>query len=177
MQVVQLIQPAPAAVPPARPAIVPRTRARPTELALFDRTRPLSRRIQDKGQKGRRAEAREASLEADLVSAIPRLRAFAMSLVHKSDRADDLVQQTLMRALQNIRQFTRGTNMVAWLITILRNEFYSEQIRRYREIEDADGTYAQTLVAPAEQLSRPDCWALSDALDRLPREMSEPLLL
>jgi RNA polymerase sigma-70 factor (ECF subfamily) len=112
-----------------------------------------------------------------MLSAIPRLRAFAMSLVRNPDRADDLVQETLVRACQNIRQFTKGTNMVAWLITILRNECYSERRRRCRELEDADGMYARTLVAPAQQLSHPECRALCDALAKLPHEMREPLLL
>ena len=142
-----------------------------------DRIHLPSRQLPQKGQNGRRGGVLKPSFKEDLVSAIPRLRAFAISLVRQPDRADDLVQETLVRAWQNRRHFTEGTNMVAWLITLLRNQFYSEQRRRCRELEDPDGMYAQTLVVPAEQLSRPDCRALHDALLKLPSEMRESILL
>jgi RNA polymerase sigma-70 factor, ECF subfamily len=130
-------------------------------------------------RKGRTAEGGvlKPSFKVDLVSAIPRLRTFAISLVRKPDRADDLVQETLVRAWQNRRHFTEGTNMVAWLTTILRNQFYSEQRRRCRELEDPDRMYAQTLVVSAEQLSHPECRALYDALLKLPNEMRETIFL
>ena len=54
------------------------------------------------------------------------------------DRADDLVQETLLRAMANIDSFQAGTNMSAWLFTILRNLFRSEYRKRRREVEDAD---------------------------------------
>ena len=62
-----------------------------------------------------------------------------MSLSGNLDRADDLVQETLTRALANIDSFRPGTNMAAWLFTILRNQFRSEYRKRRREVEDADG--------------------------------------
>ena len=62
-------------------------------------------------------------LKSDLLSAIPSLRAFAMSLSGNMDRADDLVQETLMKAWSNLGSFTEGSNMPAWLFTILRNIF------------------------------------------------------
>ena len=58
-----------------------------------------------------------------MLHAIPDLRAFAISLSGKVDRADDLVQETLLRAMANISSFQPGTNMSAWLTTILRNLF------------------------------------------------------
>ena len=76
---------------------------------------------------------------------MPSLRAFAISLSGNVDRADDLVQETLLRALANIHSFQPGTNMPAWLFTILRNLFRSEYRKRRREVEDADGSYAETL--------------------------------
>jgi RNA polymerase sigma-70 factor (ECF subfamily) len=142
-----------------------------------DRIRLPARQPPQKTQSGQWGEGLEPALETAMVAAMPRLRAFALSLARTHDRADDLVQETLARACQNIRQFTKGTNMVAWLVTILRNEFYSEQRRRRREVEDADGAYAETLVAPAEQLSHPECRALHAALARLPDEMRQPLML
>ena len=181
MQVVQLISPTPApgAVPSTRQIIGRPSKAlgRPKKCALADRTRPTSRQIPQEGQNGHCAQPLSPSLEADLVSAIPSLRAFAISLARKPDCADDLVQETLARACQNIRQFTKGTNIVAWLVTILRNEFYSEHRRRCRELENADSIYARTLVVPAQQLSHLECRALYNAVAKLPNEMSEPLLL
>ena len=64
--------------------------------------------------------------EDQLVEHLPRLRAFAKRLAHNPALADDLVQSTALRALTNIDQFTPGTNMLAWLCTILRNGFYNE---------------------------------------------------
>jgi RNA polymerase sigma-70 factor (ECF subfamily) len=65
----------------------------------------------------------------------------------------------------------------AWLVTILRNAFYSEERSRRREVEDGEGGYAETLVAEAEQGSRTACGHLSETLGRLPNEMREALLL
>ena len=81
-----------------------------------------------------------------MLKATPNLRAFAISLTNNVDRADDLVQETLMRAIANIDRFQPGTNMQAWLFTILRNLFHSEYRKRRREVEDADGKYAATLA-------------------------------
>lgn len=71
-----------------------------------------------------------------MLAAVPGLRAFAISLSGDADRADDLVQGTLQRALANISSFEPGTNMLAWLFTILRNQFLSEYRKRRREVED-----------------------------------------
>ena|SRR6516165_2787481 len=62
-----------------------------------------------------------------ILAAVPNLRAFAMSLSGSLDRADDLVQETLLRALANIDSFEPGTNLPAWLFTILRNQFRTER--------------------------------------------------
>ena len=82
------------------------------------------------------------------------LRAFAMSLCGDIDRVDDLVQETLLRALTHIDSFRVGTNMPAWLFTILRNQFREEYRKRRREVEDADGRYAETLISYPEQSGR-----------------------
>ena len=60
-------------------------------------------------------------LKDEMVACIPSLRAFAASLVGMGDRADDLVQEALMKAWTNLGRFEPGTNMKAWLFTILRN--------------------------------------------------------
>src|SRR5437868_13448559 len=94
------------------------------------------------------------SVRDAVLAAVPSLRAFAISLCGNVDRADDLVQETLLRALANINSFEPGSNMPAWLFTILRNLFRSEYRKRRREVEDADGTYAETLKSHPEQHSR-----------------------
>jgi RNA polymerase sigma-70 factor (ECF subfamily) len=75
-----------------------------------------------------------------MLAVVPRLRAFAISLCGNTDRADDLVQETLLRAMAKINSFQPGTNMPAWLFTILRNLFRSEYRKRRREVEDTDGS-------------------------------------
>jgi RNA polymerase sigma-70 factor (ECF subfamily) len=119
----------------------------------------------------------ESPLQAEILATIPNLRAFALSLARNPDRADDLVQETLLRAYSNIRRFEPGSNLNAWLITILRNQFYSERRKERREIEDADGMYAATMVIAADQSSRAECEEFWNALDDLSHEMREALLL
>ena len=85
----------------------------------------------------------DPALRTLLLGAVPSLRAFAISLSGNVDRADDLVQDTLMRALANIHRFEPGTNLNAWLFTILRNLFHSEYRKRKREVEDATAMYAR----------------------------------
>src|SRR5919199_3405265 len=98
----------------------------------------------------------DTDLRDSMLKATPNLRAFAISLTNNVDRADDLVQETLMRAIANIERFQPGTNMQAWLFTILRNLFHSEYRKRRREVEDPDGSYAGRLKVQPEQGSRLD---------------------
>src|SRR3982750_3651856 len=93
------------------------------------------------------------SLRDDILATVPSLRAFAISLSGNADRADDLVQETMLRAIANIDSFQPGSNLPAWLFTILRNLFRSDYRKRRREVEDADGTYAQSLKSHPEQSS------------------------
>jgi RNA polymerase sigma-70 factor (ECF subfamily) len=119
----------------------------------------------------------EPDLREALLGAVPSLRAFAISLSGHIDRADDLVQDTLLRALANIDRFERGTNLNAWLFTILRNLFHSEYRKRRREVEDPDGGYAATLRSAPDQHSHLDFEDLRAALAKLPPDQREALLL
>jgi RNA polymerase sigma-70 factor, ECF subfamily len=119
----------------------------------------------------------ETSLRDAMLKSTPHLRAFAISLTNNVDRADDLVQETLMRAIANIARFQPGTNMQAWLFTILRNLFHSEYRKRRREVEDADGKYAATLAVQPAQGAHLDFEDLQRALARLPADQREALLL
>ena len=72
------------------------------------------------------------ALRADLLKAIPHLRAFAISLTGNVDEADDLVQEAIVRGLSHLDSFTPGTNLQAWLFTILRNQFHTAFRKRIR---------------------------------------------
>src|SRR5579864_3256072 len=106
----------------------------------------------------------EASVRDALLGAVPNLRAFAISLCRNIDRADDLVQETLLRALSNIDSFQPGTNMSAWLFTILRNHFRSQYRKLSREIEDVDGSFAEKQASQPDQISHLEYQELLAAL-------------
>src|SRR5271167_4305779 len=94
----------------------------------------------------------DPAIRDQVLATIPRLRAFAISLCGNVDRADDLVQETLLRAWTNIDSFRPGS-MPAWLIRILRNVFFSEYRKPRWEIRDSDGSYAETLESQPTQTS------------------------
>ncbi len=119
----------------------------------------------------------DPSVREAVLAAVPSLRAFAISLSGDVDRADDLVQETLLRALANIESFQPGTNMTAWLFTILRNLFRSEYRKRRREVEDADGSYAESMKSHPEQSSRVEFEEFRAALSKLPEDQREALIL
>ena len=112
-----------------------------------------------------------------LLLAMPKLRAFALSLCHNPDQADDLVQDTLVRAIANLDRFEEGTNLNAWLFTILRNQFYSLARKRRYEVEDGDGEYVARLATPAEQGANLDFQDFRRAFRQLTNEQREVLLL
>jgi RNA polymerase sigma-70 factor (ECF subfamily) len=117
------------------------------------------------------------SVREAMLATVPSLRAFAISLSGNVDRADDLVQETLLRAMANIDSFQPGTNMPAWLFTILRNLFRSEYRKRRREVEDTDGSYAESLKSQPEQNSRLEFQEFRAALAKLPPDQREALIL
>jgi RNA polymerase sigma-70 factor (ECF subfamily) len=113
----------------------------------------------------------------DLLAAIPSLRAFARSLGASPDRADDLVQETLIKAWANQASFEPGTKLKTWLFTILRNTAYSDYRKRWREVEDSDGSYAATLVTEPDQIAHLDMADFRAALIAVPQEQREALIL
>ena len=117
------------------------------------------------------------SIHPAMLAAIPQLRTFAISLCRDREYADDLVQETLLRACDNIARFEPDTNMTAWLITILRHQFYAEYRKRRREVADVDGIYADTLVTQPAQLACTEYGELRKALDKLPGEMRDAIVL
>lgn len=119
----------------------------------------------------------DAPIRDSILAAIPSLRAFAISLCGNVDRADDLVQETMLRALANIDSFQPGTNMPAWLFTILRNHFRSEYRKRRREVEDVDGRYTEGLKSQPEQQGHIDLREFREGLMQLPEDQREALIL
>jgi RNA polymerase sigma-70 factor, ECF subfamily len=122
-------------------------------------------------------EPRNKNVREVMLAAVPNLRAFAISLCGNVDRADDLVQEALLRGWANLDSFEPGTNMSAWLFTILRNLFRSEYRKRRREVEDIDGSYAESLTTLPEQDSRLEIDEFRRALKLLPAEQRESLIL
>lgn len=129
-------------------------------------------------------KAREAAVDAalpnfktDLIELLPALRAFARSLSGRADLADDLTQETLLRAWGNRESFTPGTNLKAWLFTILRNAFYTSLRKKAREVEDPEDINARNLAVAASQDEDLGLKDLQKALKRLPDEQREAIIL
>jgi RNA polymerase sigma-70 factor, ECF subfamily len=108
---------------------------------------------------------------------LPNLRAFAFSLTNDPTKVDDLVQDTFLRAWANIDRFKRGSNLGAWLFTILRHAFYTEYRKRRLEVEDPIGVHAARLKVLPEQETALAMTELRLALAYLPRSHREALLL
>ena len=124
-----------------------------------------------------RHAAASSQITADLLSVIPNLRAFAVSLCGNLDRADDLVQETVVKAWSNIGSFVEGTNLRAWLFTILRNIYYSEYRKRRREVADPEGAFAAKLATAPAQSGHMDLLDFHAALQQLPGDQREALIL
>jgi RNA polymerase sigma-70 factor, ECF subfamily len=112
-----------------------------------------------------------------LVAEMSNLRAFAISLCGSLSLADDLVQETVLRAWSKSDKFQPGTKFRAWLITILRNIYYSNYRRRRREVQDTNGAYSRRIVVSGDQESHLDLEDFRRALARLPSEQREALIL
>ena len=122
------------------------------------------------------ALAPESEFRRQLLAIIPHLRAFARGLCGRPDQADDLVQETAIRAWAARASFSEGTNFRAWTFRIMRNHFLNELRRNRRETELDDET-ANSLVSPASQEDAVHVSDLEKALAKLPDERREALLL
>lgn len=112
-----------------------------------------------------------------IVTSLPSLCSFAISLTRSVDQAEDLVQETVLRAISKQEKFEAGTNHQAWLFAILRNLFCSACRRTKREVEDADGSYAATLISVPDQEDRIMMKDLAAALAKLPEGQRKAILL
>jgi RNA polymerase sigma-70 factor, ECF subfamily len=138
------------------------------QLALLEQARAAHRS---------KLECQTAQLREQMLGLLPNLRAFALSLTNDPTGADDLVQDTILRAWTHRSRFQPGTNLGAWLFCILRNSFYSERRKRKHEVEDPRGTCAGRLSVPPSQEAGLEMNELHLALARLPRRQREALLL
>ncbi|MEC7760904.1 MAG: sigma-70 family RNA polymerase sigma factor [Pseudomonadota bacterium] len=116
-------------------------------------------------------------LSEDVLHFIPALRAYAWTLTRSQQEIDDLVQETLTKAIANIGRFRPGTNMRAWLMTIMRNTFYNEIIKRNRE---KPGSEDCASASPSVQATQE--WAICgteimQAVRTLPIHYREVLIL
>lgn len=116
-------------------------------------------------------------MQRELAALVPNLRAFARSLCGAADQADDLVQETLVKAWNSRAQFAPGSNLKAWLFTILRNTFLSERRKRKYEVQDVDGEFAQQLSVRGEQLGHMEFLDFQRSFALLPEEQKEALVL
>jgi RNA polymerase sigma-70 factor, ECF subfamily len=116
-------------------------------------------------------------IKLEIVTLMPNLRAFARSLCGNPTRADDLVQDCIVKALSNLHSFQPGTNLRAWLFIILRNTYYSDMRKKWREVEDADGDHAARLVELPTQNSVFEVEDFKQAFAKLGAEQREVLTL
>ena len=119
----------------------------------------------------------DQQFKADLLDLIPFLRAFARSLCGNQETADDLAQETLVKAWQARNMFAPGTNLKAWLFTILRNQFYSDRRRAWRQAPWDQDAAERIPGSSAEQSWAAELSDTARALSQLSDEQREALIL
>ncbi len=119
----------------------------------------------------------EAKFKADLVALIPHMRAFARTMTGNPAQADDLAQEALAKAWQCRDSFTMGTNMKAWAFMILRNQFYSDMRRAWRNVQLDQEAAERTLLASDDPNAPIELNELRMALASLPVDQREAVIL
>ncbi len=121
--------------------------------------------------------ADDEGFKRELVTLIPHLRAFARTLTGDATAADDLAQDAMMKAWDARASYQMGTNMKAWTFMILRNQFYSEKRRSWRQSQLDQEAAERTLVAVDDPEAPVALDELRQALNTLPEEQREALIL
>ena len=121
--------------------------------------------------------ADDNAFKRELVALIPHLRAFARTLTGDPTAADDLAQDAMMKAWDARASYQMGTNMKAWTFMILRNQFYSEKRRSWRQTQLDQEAAERTLVAPDDPESPVALDELRLSIAMLPPEQREALIL
>ena len=122
-------------------------------------------------------EASDHNVTAEMVQLVPQLHTFARSLCRDGVHADDLVQEALLRAIDNIERFKPGTNLKAWLFTIVRNEHYSQLRRRKFEAHDVSSDSLPEPSVPPDHDGELELRDLNRALAALSPGQRAALLL
>jgi len=122
-------------------------------------------------------QGRDRDFKRDLVALIPQLRAFARTLTGNATTADDLAQDAMIKAWDARGGFEIGTNMKAWTFMILRNQFYSDKRRSWRQIHLDQEAAERTLVAIDDPAAPVALDEVRLALAMLPTEQREALIL
>jgi RNA polymerase sigma-70 factor (ECF subfamily) len=118
-----------------------------------------------------------AAIHDEILACLPNLRAFARSLTGNRDRADDLVQDAVLRALNAASQYTPGTNFRAWIFTILRNAHFNELRRNHGFMRPLEAADLETHGTAATQQARVEFDDFRRAFSTLPAEQREALVL
>lgn len=119
----------------------------------------------------------QADFAEQMVAQMPYLRALAVSMSGSWSVADDLVQETLVKAWAHADSFAPGSNMRAWLVTILRNTFFSHYRKSAREVQDSDNVHAEQTPVKGEQEATVSMGDVQRALNKLAPEHREILLM
>ncbi len=119
----------------------------------------------------------EDDFKADLIALIPQMRAFARTLCGDRTQAEDLAQDTLLRAWNSRASFQAGTNLKAWTFMILRNQFYSDKRRSWRSTPLDPETAERTLVATNNPIATLELDEVRRALAELPDDQREALIM
>ena len=120
--------------------------------------------------------------QPDLLAAIPRLRRYARVLTGDVNRADDLVQDTLARAWEKRQLWAAGSDLRAWLFTIMHNVFVNQRAlarrdRMHVSLDDGEGSEAWQIPVRAGQYTRVELTELVAHVGRLPADQREVLVL
>jgi len=131
----------------------------------------------DPGHSNVDGQRRDGLFRDELVALIPQLRAFARTLCGEAAAADDLAQDAMLKAWDARESFELGTNMKAWTFMILRNQFYSERRRSWRQSQLDQEVAERTLVAVDDPEAPVALDELRQGLAMLPAEQREALIL
>jgi RNA polymerase sigma-70 factor (ECF subfamily) len=127
--------------------------------------------------RGRGENSAEADFRSGLVELLPFLRAFSRTLCGQRELADDLAQEALVKAWQSRDSFRAGSNLKAWLFTILRNLYYSDRRRAWRQAPWDDASAARMPASNGEQSWATELTDTARAMSMLPAEQREALIL
>lgn len=122
------------------------------------------------------ASVDDADFKSQLVALIPHLRAFAFSMTHRPE-AEDLAQETMIKAWRARGSYQAGTNFKAWLFTILRNEHYSRARRSWRSVSLDPGVAESTLVVSDDPSIREELLDVRNAMQLLSFDQRQALVL